>query len=147
MLITPLRNTLFFCLLLCAGAPSVVMANSEEMLSKQLDNIANIPDWDTLQLEATKLSKKTQSNLAHYSQFLTQMGKVSLRREKLKAAESYFSLLAEKNKESQSNDDKFTAYKMLGITYYYQGQYDKSISSYQTALNIAKLRYQPLQKA
>ncbi|WP_171037340.1 tetratricopeptide repeat-containing hybrid sensor histidine kinase/response regulator [Pseudoalteromonas phenolica] len=128
-------------------ASTSVLANSTAPLLTKLESIKQLSDWQFAQLEAKKLADSIKFNIPEYSILLTQMGRESLNREKLKDAEAYFTELADINPEPLSSNEKFTAFKMLGITAYYQGEYDKSINHYQTALNIAKLRNNPLELA
>lgn len=147
MLIKPLRKYIFLLLLNLGLASTSVLANSTAPLLTKLESIKQLSDWQFAQLEAKKLADSIKFNIPEYSILLTQMGRESLNREKLKDAEAYFTELADINPEPLSSNEKFTAFKMLGITAYYQGEYDKSINHYQTALNIAKLRNNPLELA
>jgi signal transduction histidine kinase/CheY-like chemotaxis protein/HPt (histidine-containing phosphotransfer) domain-containing protein len=149
MLTKPLRKSftsvLFGFTLFSLSAPG--LATPETQLKTQIEKITLLSDWQTAQAEAQKLGDSLQLNFEDYNYFLTQMGRESLKREKLNDAVKYFQRLADITSDSLSSDEKYLAFKMLGISTYYQGEYDKSIAHYQTALNIAKLRNKPLELA
>ncbi|WP_171040945.1 ATP-binding protein [Pseudoalteromonas phenolica] len=149
MLIKPLRKSLtsvlFGFTLFSLSSP--VLATSETQLKAEIEKVTQLSDWQTVQAEAQKLGESLQLNFQDYNYFLTQMGRESLKREKLADAVRYFQRLADITSDSLSSDEKYLAFKMLGISTYYQGEYEKSIEHYQTALNIAKLRNKPLELA
>ncbi len=149
MLIRPKRNTQTALLLAinCLFFSPHMAATPAIQSAPVIEQIKQLSDWQTAQNTAQQHITSLQNNPAELSAFLIEMGRESLNREKLKSAQTYFQQLALLQAEDQSSDDKFTAYKMLGITTYYQGEYAKSIEYYQTALNIAKLRNKPLELA
>ena len=150
MLNQPLRKILASTLFVASVLSTPFLASSATVpptLSAEIEKLKEINDWSAFTLEANKLVKLNADDVDAYSGLLRELGREAIKREKLRDADIYFNQLAEATSHDKVSDAHFLAFKMLGISAYYQGEYAKAIKNYQTALNIAKLRHKPLELA
>ena len=150
MLIKSLRKILASTLVVSSVLSTSFIASSATvppLLAAEIKKLVEINDWPAFTLEADRLAKLNMDDVDAYTGLLKELGKEAIKREKLRDADKYFNQLAEATLHDKVSDAHFLAFKMLGISAYYQGEYAEAIENYQTALNIAKLRHKPLELA
>ncbi|MCO7190995.1 MULTISPECIES: ATP-binding protein [unclassified Pseudoalteromonas] len=120
---------------------------SSPAITQQITALSEMTNWQEQMLGAERLLQLPELTPEQRASTLKTIGKIALESTRYEMAIRYFEQLEALSREAGLSDSLYHAFKMQGISAFYQGDYSASVIDYQQALVVAEQRAKPIERA